>query len=107
MCIYGLDLLPPPENITVSISDTGSTGLLTFTWNPVTTYTACLKWYQIHATNCGTCFTDITNLTTATCEVTDLTPDEILCTIVIYVVLVDEENASEASTPFTVILRGL
>ena len=101
-----LDLHPPPENITLSISSTDSTALLTFTWNPVAIETLCLIQYQTNATNCSTCSSTITNLTTTTCEAANLTPEGQLCIFIIQI-LIDGESASEASSPFTVMLRGL
>ena len=104
-----IDPYTPPENITIIVStpSTDPTALLmlNFTWSPVTTGTSCLVQYQIHTTNCGMCSSIITNLTTVTCEVADLPLEGQLCTIVLLTVI-NGENVSEASSPFSVMLKG-
>jgi hypothetical protein len=102
-CFNCLDLLPSPEIVTVSISSTGLTALLTFTWSPVT---SCLVHYHIHATNCGMCSSTNTSLTTVTCEVSNLTPEEEQCTLVLQI-MINGGNTSEATSPFIIMLRGL
>ena len=79
---------------------------LTFTWNPVANRIPCsTAEYHINATNCGTCPTT-TNITTATCDIIDLTTEEQLCTFVIQIV-VFESVASEESTPSLFTLKGI